>query len=198
MLRTVNRLLLGLVGLGLLALGLAALAAAADLPRRLDVVPPEGYSWRNPDEVVLTHEDRTQWTDEGWWWPVVFTVLGALLLVAVWWLLGQLRARRLGTLQVDSGDGAGARLRGSALAEVLAGEAESLPGVRDARVVLTGRRRAPRARVGLLVDADARPDHIVRELREGPLERARLSAGLAELPAEVRLRGARGRTERIG
>ncbi|GAA4670167.1 alkaline shock response membrane anchor protein AmaP [Streptomyces chumphonensis] len=197
MLRTVNRVLLALTGLALLGLGAAGLAGGTDLFRRLDVTPPDGYSWRNPDEVLLTREDRTQWTDESWWWPVVLSVLGVLLVVALWWLIAQLRSRRVAAVLVDSGDGAGAAVRGSALADVIAAETEELPGVRGARTRLVGRRRAPRARVGVLVGADARPAGLVRALHRGPLEHARASAGLESLPAEARLRGARGRPERL-
>ncbi|MBW1603665.1 alkaline shock response membrane anchor protein AmaP [Streptomyces sp. JJ66] len=197
MLKTVNRLLLALAGLLLLALGLAALAAAADLPRRLGVTPPEGYSWTGPDEVPLTDADRTQWRDESWWWWAVFAVLGVLVLLLLWWLGAQLRSRRVRTVLVDSGDGAGAHVRGATLEDAMAAEADGLRGVRRTRVGLGGRQRAPRARVGLLLDPDARPAHVVRELRDGPLEHARTSAGLATLPAEARLRAARQDPGRI-
>ncbi|MCX2971311.1 MULTISPECIES: alkaline shock response membrane anchor protein AmaP [Streptomyces] len=197
MLKTVNRLLLALAGLALLALGLAALAAAADLPGRLGVTPPDGYAWRDPNEVLLTHADRTQWRDESWWWWVVFAVLGVLVLLLLWWLRAQLLPRRVRTVLVDSGDGAGAHVRGATLEDAMAADAEALPGVGRARVRLAGRQSAPRVRVGLLVDPDARPAHLVRDLRAGPLEHARASAGLDRLPAETRLRAARQGPDRL-
>ncbi|MEE1930624.1 alkaline shock response membrane anchor protein AmaP [Streptomyces sp. TRM 70351] len=196
-LRTVNRVLLALTGLALLGLGLAALAAAFDLYGRVGVTPPDGYAWRSPDEVLLTAADRTQWRAEDWWWPVVFAVLGLLVLLALWWLVAQLRSRRLGTVRVDTGDGAGARVRGAALEDAMAAEAEDQHGVGRARVTLTGRRGSPRARVGLLLEPEARPARVVRELRARALEHARTSAGLAALPAQVRLRASRHRAERL-
>ena len=65
-------------------------------------------------------------------------------LLALWWLLAQLRSHRLAEVLVDSGDGEGALLRGRALEDVLAAEAEALDGVRPGRVLLTGRRDAHR------------------------------------------------------
>lgn len=197
MLRTVNRVLLGLVGLSLIGTGLAALTAALDLPRRWSFGPPSGWSWRGPTDVPLTQGDRTQWAGEAWWWPVVIAGLTMLLLLALWWLFAQLRRHRLDEVALDSGDGAGALLRGRAVEDVVAAEAESLPGVDRARVTLTGRRHQPRARVGLSLDPEAHPRDTVRALRTGALEHARTSAGLAGLPTEVRLRAARHRPERV-
>ncbi|MGP4113781.1 alkaline shock response membrane anchor protein AmaP [Streptomyces sp. 4N509B] len=196
-LRAVNRVLLALVGLALLGLGLAVLAAAMDLPRRWGVSPPDGWSWRGPDDVLLTRADRTQWRDEGWWWPVVIGALAVLLLLALWWLLAQLRRRRLAEVLVDSGDGVGALLRGRAMEDVVAAEVESLPGVERARVTLVGRRSQPRLRVGVLLAPQARPGETVRRLHAEAVEHARASAGLAALPVEVRLRAAKHPAERV-
>ncbi|MDJ1133051.1 alkaline shock response membrane anchor protein AmaP [Streptomyces iconiensis] len=197
MLRIVNRVLTGLAGLGLLLLGLAALVGGLDLPRRWGLPLPARWRWTGPDDVLLTRADRLQWRGEGWWWPVVFAVLGVLVVLTLWWLLAQLRRRRIGEVLVDSGDGSGAMLRARALEGVIAAEAEALPGVDRARVTLTGRRSQPRARIGLTLAAHAQPGPEVRRLRAEAIEHARTSAGLDELPAEVRLRSARHRAERV-
>lgn len=197
MLRSVNRVLTGLVGLALLALGLAALTGGLDLPRRWGFSMPSRWRWNGPDDVLLTRADRVQWRGESWWWPVVFAVLGVLVVLTLWWLLAQLRRRRISEVLVDSGDGGGATLRARALEGVIAAEAESLPGVERARVTLTGRRSQPRARIGLVLGSHARPGPEVRRLRGEAIEHARTSTGLAQLPAEVRMRSARHRAERV-
>ncbi len=197
MLRIVNRVLMGLCGLVLLGFGLAATMAALDLPRRWGFTPPSWWSWRGPDDVLLTRADRVQWRAEGWWWPVVIGGLSVLVLLSLWWLLAQLRRKRLTEVLVDSGDGVGALLRGRAMEEVVTAEVETLPGVERARVTLVGRRNQPRARVGLLLAPQAHPGDAVRRLRAEALEHARVSAGLPTLPAEVRLSSAKHAAERV-
>ncbi|MGI5351528.1 alkaline shock response membrane anchor protein AmaP [Streptomyces sp. CA-250714] len=197
MLRTVNRVLIALLGLVLLALGLAVLFAGLDLPRRWGVTMPSGWPWDRPRDVVLSDADRTRWTDEGWWWPVALAVLAVLFLLCLWWLLAQLRSQRLDEVLIDSRDGEGAVLRGRAMEDVIEAEAESQPGVDRARVVLTGRRRQPRARIGLVLTARAEPGPAVHRLRREAIAHAVTSAGLEALPAEVRMRAARHRAERV-
>ncbi|MGH3314125.1 MAG: alkaline shock response membrane anchor protein AmaP [Streptomyces sp.] len=197
MLRTVNRVLLALTGVMLLVLGLAVLAGGFDLLRRSRVELPSGWPWPGPEAVLLSDADRTRWRSEGWWWPVVFVVLGVLVMLLLWWLIAQLRRRRLGEVLVESGDGEGALLRGRALENALEAEAESLSGVDKASVRLTGRRTAPRARVGLLLAAHAEPGPVLARLSDEALEHARASAALEQLPADVRLRSAKHRAERV-
>lgn len=197
MLRTVNRVLLALTGVVLLGVGLMVLAGGLDLYRRWDLHPPGDVPLTSPGGVLLTDGARTRWRDEGWWWPAVIAVLVLLVLIALWWLLAQLRRPRLGEVLVDSGDGEGALLRGRALEDVLAAEAQGLSGVERAHVRLLGRRTRPRTRVGLLLAPHARPDAALWGLRTQALEHARNSAGLAELSAEVRMRCARHPAERV-
>lgn len=196
-LRSVNRVLLALVGVLLLAAGLAALVGGFDLPRHWNFSLPQGWPWARGDDVLLSDADRTQWREESWWWPAVFAGLGLLVIVLLWWFLAQLRRRRLGEVLVESGDGEGALLRGGALSKVLAAEAASLPGVDDASVRLTGRRTAPRASVELLLAAHAEPGPVLGRVTGEALEHARKSASLDVLPAEVRLRTVKHRPERV-
>ncbi|NUK05708.1 alkaline shock response membrane anchor protein AmaP [Streptomyces lunaelactis] len=191
MLRVVNRVLLGLAGLVLLCAGGAVLAAGTGLS------VPSWWPYDGRDDVLLSRADRYRWRDEGWWWPVVIAVLAVLVLLAVWWLLAQLRRARLAEILVDSGDGEGALLRGRALEGVLEGEVESLEGVARARVSLTGRRSTPEARVGLLLEPFAAPGEALTRLTDEALAHARDSAGLASLPAEVRLRAAKHGARRV-
>jgi hypothetical protein len=191
MLRTVNRVLLGLVGLLLVVLGGSVLAVG------LGLNAPSWWIHHGKDDVLLSDSERTRWQDEGWWWPTVIAALAVLLLLLLWWLAAVLRRRRLTEVLVDTGDGEGALLRGRALEGVLASDAESMDGVHRAHTRLTGRRSAPGARVRLLLEPHVDPGTALTGLTAGALTHARQSAGLAELPAEVRLRAAKHRAERV-
>ncbi|WP_432083812.1 alkaline shock response membrane anchor protein AmaP [Streptomyces sp. WAC 04229] len=190
-LRTVDRVLTGLVGLVLLALGGAVLAVGFDLPA------PSWWVHQGPHDVLLSTAERTRWRDAGWWWPVVIAALAVLLLLALWWLVAVLRRRRLTEVLVDTGDGEAATLRGRALEGVLAEEADRVDGVERAAVRLTGRRDAPATRVRLLLAPHVDPGTALHDLTSGALTHARDSAGLRSLPAEVQLRGVKHHAERV-
>ncbi|MFE7318125.1 alkaline shock response membrane anchor protein AmaP [Streptomyces sp. NPDC057555] len=194
---TVNRALLGLIGLLLFGTGGLVLLGGLDLPARRHLALPAGWPWARPDAVPLPAADRTRFTDRGWWWPTVIAVLAVLVLLLLWWLLAQLRRRRLGTVLVDSGDGEGAVVTGRALEAAVAAEAAAVDGVDRAAVALTGRRTAPQLRALLVLAPHADPGIVVLRLSEGAVAHARTSAGLAELPTEVRLRAVRHRAERV-
>ncbi len=191
MLRVVNRVLIGLVGLVLLVIGGSVLAVG------LGLEPPSWWIHDSKHDVLLSDAERTRWRDDGWWWPTVIAVLAVLVLLALWWLTSVLRRHRLAEVLVDTGDGEGALLRGRALEGVLAGEAGGLEGVQRARVHLTGRRSTPETRVRLLLEPHVDPGTALNDLSAQALTHARNSAGLAALPTEVRLKGAKHRAERV-
>ncbi|MGC9538776.1 alkaline shock response membrane anchor protein AmaP [Streptomyces sp. UG1] len=190
-LRVVNRVLIGLVGLVLLVIGGSALAVGLGAPA------PSWWIHDDRHDVLLSDAERTRWQDDGWWWPTVIAVLAVLLLLALWWLTANLRRRRLAEVLVDTGDGEGALLRGRALETVLADEAATLDGVHRAHVHLTGRRSTPETRVRLLLQPHVDPGTALNDLTTQALAHARNSAGLASLPAEVRLRGVKHGAERV-
>lgn len=191
MLRIVNRVLVGLAGLLLVVGGGSVLAVGLGLD------PPSWWVHDGQRDVLLSDADRTRWRDDGWWWPTVIAVLSVAVLLAVWWLTAVLRRRRLAEVLVDTGDGEGALLRGRALESVLTGEAGALDGVQRAQAALTGRRSTPQARVQLLLEPHADPGDALHRLTTQALAHARDSAGLAALPAQVRLRGVKHRAERV-
>ncbi|MDO0915962.1 alkaline shock response membrane anchor protein AmaP [Streptomyces sp. DT2A-34] len=191
MLRVVNRVLIGLVGLVLLVIGGSVLAVG------LGLEPPSWWIHDSRHDVLLSDAERTRWRDDGWWWPTVIAVLAVLVLLALWWLTSVLRRRRLAEVLVDTGDGEGALLRGRALEGVLAGEAGGLEGVQRAPVHLRGRRSAPEAQVRLLLEPHVDPGTALNDLTTQALTHARNSAGLASLPTEVRLKGVKHRAERV-
>ncbi|TXC91452.1 alkaline shock response membrane anchor protein AmaP [Streptomyces sp. ISID311] len=195
--RTTNRVLLGLAGAVLFGTGGAVLFGGLDLPAKWHLGLPAGWPWSRPGEVLLPADARTRWTHQGWWWPVVIAALAVFVLLMLWWLLSQLRRHRLQEILVDSGDGEGAELRGRALAAAVAAETESLDGVDGAGVLLTGSRTAPQVRALLALAPHADPGTVLRRLSHEAVAHARHSAGLDELPAEVRLRAVKHRPERV-
>ncbi len=194
---TVNRVLLTLVGLILIAVGGSVLVGALDLARHWGFTLPSWWPYKGPHDVLLTRHGRTRYRADGWWWPVVIAVLAVLVLIAVWWLVAQLRSRRLGQVLVDYGDEGRVLLRGRALEDALAADAGVLPGVAASGVRLVGRRSTPAARMTLLLDGDAVPRDVMTGLDGRVLADARRSTGLEALPAEVRMRGERHRARRV-
>ncbi|ATL26767.1 alkaline shock response membrane anchor protein AmaP [Streptomyces formicae] len=191
MLRSVNRVVIGLVGLVLFVVGGSVLAVG------LGASPPSWWIHDDRHDVLVSAADRARWRDEGWFWPTVIAALAVLVLLALWWLSAQLRRRRLSEVLVETGDGEGALLRGRAMESVLSGEAETLEGVERAQVALTGRRSTPQARVELVLEPHATPSEALHRLSAEALAHARDSAGLASLPATVRLRAVKHRAERV-
>ncbi|WP_081236355.1 alkaline shock response membrane anchor protein AmaP [Streptomyces viridosporus] len=187
----VNRVLLALAGLVLVALGGSVLAIGLGAPA------PSWWLHGGRHDVLLDQAERTRWRDEGWWWPVVLAVLAVLVLLCLWWLVAVVRRRRSAEVLVDTGDGDGAVLRGRALERALTEEASQLDGVAQVRVLLTGRRTAPSARIRLLLEPHVDPGTALHALTTGALTHARDSAGLAALPSEVRLRAVKHRAERV-
>ncbi|MEU5533427.1 alkaline shock response membrane anchor protein AmaP [Streptomyces sp. NPDC020362] len=188
----VNRVLLALVGLLLLVLGGSVLAVGLGAP------PPHRWIHSGPHDVLLSRAERTRWRDTGWWWPVVIAALAVLVLLALWWLTAVLRRRRLSEVLVDTGDGEGALLRGRTLESALAADAARQEGVAHTEILLAGRRRtSPEARVRLQLEPHVDPGPSLSDFTAGALAHARESAGLASLPAEVRLRAVKHRAERV-
>ncbi|KOY53877.1 alkaline shock response membrane anchor protein AmaP [Streptomyces sp. XY332] len=190
MLGRVNRILLGIIGLVLLAAGVALLTAFRPLGGR--------------HEPLLTEATRLRyWHAEGWWWWALLAGLGVCVVLALWWLLAQLRRSRLAALVVDTGDGAFAVLRGRALEEAVAAEAGALDGVARCRVALRGRqgrrgrRSAPKLQLELELEPHAVPADALAGLAGPVLNHARRSAGFPELPAEARFRITSHRARRV-
>ncbi|WP_374772606.1 alkaline shock response membrane anchor protein AmaP [Streptomyces sp. NBC_01310] len=184
----VNRVLLALAGIVLLGVGLMILAGGFDLYRRGSLTPPDGWPLTTRDDVLLADADRTRWTDEGWWWPAAIAVLAIVTLLAVWWLLAQLRRTHPGTLSVGGAQAVdGVELREGALGDALAADARHLPGVHQARARMDGSSSHPEAHLDITLTPDTEPGPVLQSLCDGPLESARRSTGRT-LPARAHLR----------
>ncbi|MEV5875151.1 alkaline shock response membrane anchor protein AmaP [Streptomyces sp. NPDC052101] len=186
-----HRVLLALVGLLLFALGGSVLAVGLGAP------PPSWWIHTGPHDVLLTRAERTHWRGTGWWWPAVLAGLAIVVLLALWWLTTILRRRRLTEILIDTGDGESALLRGRALESALAQEAVQQEGVAHAEIQLRGRRTTPTARVWLQLEPYVDPSTALNDFTAQALTRARASARLVSLPAQVRLRAVKHRAERV-
>ena len=194
----VNRTLLALIGLVLLAGGALVLAGGLDLKQRWHLGLPADWTVTDPHHALLDAADRTRWRGDSWWWPVLFAALGVVAALGLWWLLAQLYRGLTRQVTVPETDGGPpVRLRGDTLAAAVAEQAEQIPGVDRARVRLVGHPRRARARVALLLDPGAAPGPVLGALADGPLADARRSTGLAELPADVRIRVEPGAVDRV-
>lgn len=181
---TVNRILLAVAGAVLLAAGVVVLTASRPL--------------RGRHAPLLTARDRHRyWPAEGWGWWAVLAALALCVLLALWWLLSQLRRARLGAVEVDTRDGAFALLRGRALEEAVAAEAGAVEGVARCRASLRGRRGSPALRVELELEPHGVPADALAALAGPVLTRARASTGLPELPTEARLKVTSHRPQRV-
>jgi hypothetical protein len=194
----INRILLVLTGLVLLGGGLLILAAGLDLYRRWHLIPPAGWPLTSPHDILLSSADRTRWSSQGWWWwPAVIAALALIALLALWWLIAQLRRPHPGTIPVGGTPPLeGVELRDRALGDAITAEARHLPDVQKADARITGGTRRPRTRVDLTLSPHGAPGRVLQELCEGPLRNARRSTGADDLPAEVRLRVAHHKPHR--
>ncbi|MGW3207501.1 alkaline shock response membrane anchor protein AmaP [Streptomyces sp. NPDC001135] len=186
-----HRVVLALLGLFLLALGGAVLAVGLGAP------PPSWWIHTGPHDVLLTRAERTRWRGTDWWWATVVGGLTIVVLLALWWLTTALRRRRATEILIDSGDGGSALLRARALESALVQDAVQQEGVAHAEILLRGRRTRPTTRVRLHLEPGADAAAVLTGFTNQALAHARRSAGLASLPAEVRLRGVKHRAERV-
>lgn len=194
----VNRILLALSGVVLLGGGLLILAAGLDLYRHWHLTPPTGWPLTSPDDILLSSADRARWSSQGWWWwPAVIAALALVALLALWWLVAQLRRPHPGTLAVGGTPPLeGVELRDRALSDAITAEARRLPEVRKADARVVGGSRHPRNSVDLTLSPHGAPVRVLRELCEGPLRNASRSTGTDQFPTEVRLRVARHKPHR--
>ncbi len=162
-----NRVLLTLLGLLLLALGVLGLLPALDLlgDRSDDLVLP-----REVEDFVTSNA--------GWLWPLVALLLLLLALIALRWLVEQLRTDRVGDLDLTRDRTSGeTHLGASAITDALTTAVEQTPGVDSAaaRVIRLHGRRVLLLKVRLADRADAA--QVRRALAHGPLTDLRTVLG---------------------
>ncbi|MFE5583794.1 alkaline shock response membrane anchor protein AmaP [Kitasatospora sp. NPDC056531] len=186
----VNRVLLGAVGVVLLGVGVLVLAGGLDLYRRLGVDPPSWWPLTSPDQPVVSARSRTRWVGSSWWWPTVIGGLSVLVVGMAWWVVAQLRRTGLSSIAVSTPGVGGLRLRvnARALEEALENGTVVLPEVERAGVRLVRAPRHPRLRGAVRLTPGGDPVGLVEHFEDGPRADALGSLGLAELPADLRIR----------
>jgi hypothetical protein len=186
----VNRVLLGAVGVVLLGVGVLVLAGGLDLYRRLGVDPPSRWPLTSPDQPVVSTRSRARWVGSSWWWPTVIGGLSVLVAGMAWWLVAQLRRTGLSSIAVSTPGVGGLRLRVSAraLEEAVENGTVVLPEVERVGVRLVRAPRHPRLRGAVRLTPGGDPVGLVEHFEDGPRADALGSLGLAELPADLRIR----------
>ncbi|MEU6674975.1 alkaline shock response membrane anchor protein AmaP [Streptomyces sp. NPDC046925] len=173
-------------------LGAGAVLASTTAPVRERI--PAAWPRIGADRVWLDEEMLGRWRDHGWWTPVVIAGLAAGAVLFLGWALAQFRTGRLRELPLGQ---PGVTLSATALASVMADRARAVEGVARADVSLLGRPRRLRARITLVLDPDASPEAVLRELAGGTVAEARAAAAPRALEADVRLTTRPHRAPRI-
>ncbi|MFD4415749.1 alkaline shock response membrane anchor protein AmaP [Streptomyces sp. NPDC058476] len=196
---TLNRLLLAISGLVLLGGGLLILAAGLDLYRRLRLVPPADWPLTTPHDVLLSDADRIRWSDQGWWWwPAVIAGLTLAAILALLWLLAQVRRHRPGSVHLGgTPPPENVELRGSALSHAVTAEARALTDVEHANAHITGRAAHPRLHMALTLTDHGTPAPVLQALCQGPVAHARDCTGLTHLPTRARFDVGRRKARRV-
>ncbi|MFD5919356.1 alkaline shock response membrane anchor protein AmaP [Kitasatospora sp. NPDC058201] len=187
---TVNRVLVGAVGVVLLVAGLLVLAGGLDLYRRLGVDLPDRWPQASPDRPVIGGRARTRWVAEAWWWPAVIAGLAVVVVGTAWWLLAQLRRSGPATVPVPTPGTPGLRLRlrTGALEDALETGTVALPEVERVGVRLLRGARHPRLRAAVRMTSGGDPAALAEHFETGPRTDALVSLGLSDLPADLRIR----------
>jgi hypothetical protein len=188
-----NRIGLGIVGLLALASGGCLLARSF------------GAFGAGPvQEPVYTDPVATWIHQHSWIWIALAVVAVLIALLAVRWLLVQLRTERLGRVDIASARStvglelpAGSSiLPASALTTAIGREIEDYPGIRSVRAFLTGAPDQPALHLKVVIDTDADVARVRQRIVGGAIANARLALDDPQLPAQLQLAVARPVTNR--
>lgn len=163
-----NRFLLSLLALVLLVVGVLGLLPA------LGVFGAD----RSDDRVLSRDVEQYVAQEATWLWPLVAVVLVAVALLALRWLIAQLRTDRVDDLDLTADRTRGeTHVEPAAVTGALVRAAERCPGVdgAHARIVRSRGRRQLLLQVRLADRADA--GQVRRDLAEGPLSDLRQVLG---------------------
>ena len=195
-----NRIGLGVVGVLLLAAGAYVLARSLG-----------AFGTEQADAPVYS-ERTASWihAQQPWIW-IAFAAVGVIVaLLALRWLLVQLRTERLGRIAMDTDLGAdppytddreytadpdysddlGAgrtSLPTSALTAAIGQEIDGYPGVRAVKVHVAGRPDLPELRLEVTIDADADPARIRTRIVEEAIAHAKAALDTEFLPTQLLL-----------
>jgi hypothetical protein len=176
-----KRLGLGLVGLTLLIpatyILLRGTGQLAGMPANDPVLP-----------ASLRDYAKNVW----WFWPAVAAGAVVVALLALRWLLVQVRTDRLSTLTLEADQRGATYVDARALSSAIADEVASLPGVRHARATVANSGKGAELHLTVIADEDTDVDHLRAGALTSVIDARRALEGLA-MPAVTDLRLRRGR-----
>jgi len=173
-------------------LGLALLGALLVLGGTAAILAHTGVLGRRVAEAAVYPAAANDWiVAHRWIYWVVAGVAVVLGLLALRWLLVQLRSDRIAEVRIDtdrdsSTDAGLTALVAGALGDAVAHDAGRIEGVRSSRAAVTGGRDAPELRLTVTLDADADAG-AVREQLTGVVRHARASLDRPDLPVWLTL-----------
>jgi len=174
-----NRFLLLLLGLVAAAAGAAGLAAGQG---SFDELNSPATIYDDARAEVLANPDR--------WYAIVLAVSGVVLVLALVWLFRQLTSRpggpHLSTVVVHADRRGRTTLESVGLAKAIAGDLETVDGVRRAKVRIRSTGTEPHMRVRLTVDRGLDPDQLLERV-EPVLGRAAQSLEASDVDAPIRI-----------
>lgn len=179
-----NRIGLSLLGLALLVTGGAVVVRSSGLFGGL--LGPAGEPVYSDTTAAWVHDQRP------WLWLTIAAVGVLVALLALRWLLVQLRSDRLGRLMVDTDR---PDVPTSGRADVPAGvvtaavgqEVDAYRGVQKVRVALTGRPDRPELRLTVTVDPEANLARLRRRITGEALVNARSALDTERLTTHLHL-----------
>jgi hypothetical protein len=126
--------------------------------------------------------DREQWL----WWTIGGVAL-LLALLAIYWLVVQLRTERIGSLELPASRDGGNRMSTGALADAVRQEAEQLPGVARARARLVHESEDPQLLLAVAIRTGADLAAVQSALDADVLSHARAAVGRESLRTFLRV-----------
>ena len=172
-----NRVIIGLIGLLLLLAGMAGLLTSFGV-----------FGSTIQNKAVLSGQVDQFAAQHSWFWPALAASAAIIALLALWWLLAQLRTNRLRTIDLrPSGRDGRTNLDSSAITDAIEEEIESYRGISRARARLSGTRTAPRLTLVVTLDGRVSAAEIRHRVEGQALNHARGALGTAELPTRVDL-----------
>ena len=179
-----NRLLVALLGLLLLAGGVLALVRSFG-----------GFGARLADDRLLT-DAQTRFAERTspWFWVAVAAVALLVALLALRWLLAQLRSDRIGDIELEPDPRTGATtLHPGAVTAAVCEEIESYRGLRRARPRLLHDQPHPDLVLDLDLDDRAHLPATRRRIESEAVPHTLQALGLGHLPTRLTLRPAPAR-----
>ena len=137
---------------------------------------------------VLTDDIRSYPEQYAWFWWAVAAVLLVIALLALRWLLIQLRTDRVGSLSIDRSGQGETMLRGGALTHAVEEDVESFRGVRRASASLRGRPDRPTCRIVVDLDGRGNVGDVRDQVESTAVPHLRQALEDQDVPVDVRLR----------